>query len=127
MIVLNLILFLLIALGQASIYLTVHQFTVSSTQDKLATDLKLARRLATVVVSDFLCWFPVGLLGLLAAYDHVVSNDVNVAMAIFVLPLNSALNPFLYTMNTLMEKRRAKKLERLTKMIEARLQAQYLK
>ena len=76
---------------------------------KDSKNLTIARRLITVVVSDFLCWFPIGLLGLLAFSGTPISGEVNVAMAIFVLPLNSALNPFLYTYNQLMEKRRAKR------------------
>jgi hypothetical protein len=59
-----------------------------------------------VVVSDFLCWFPVGVLGLTAYSGLPVPGEANVAVAIFVLPLNSVLNPFLYTLNVLMEKRR---------------------
>nr|KAG5706693.1 hypothetical protein BaRGS_005763 [Batillaria attramentaria] len=34
---------------------------------KKSQDLTIARRLITVAVSDFLCWFPIGLLGLMAA------------------------------------------------------------
>jgi hypothetical protein len=30
-------------------------------------DITIARRLTTIVVSDFLCWFPIGVIGLLAA------------------------------------------------------------
>ena len=45
-------------------------------------------------------------------------------MAIFVLPLNSALNPFLYTFNTVMEKRREKEKAQLTKILEARLKTE---
>ena len=71
--------------------------------------------------SDFLCWFPIGVLGLMSANDYPVPSEVNVAMAIFVLPLNSALNPFLYTYNTLMEKRRQRKEARLIADIKAKM------
>ena len=94
---------------------------------KPSSDLVLASRLATVVVSDFLCWFPIGVLGLMAARDYPVSSEVNVALAIMVLPLNSALNPFLYTLNTVLEKRRAKRLLAMTQAIEARIKAEGLK
>jgi hypothetical protein len=40
-----------------------------------------------------------------------------VALAIFVLPFNSALNPFLYTYNVLLE-RRLKYAIRLLKLVE---------
>ena len=125
MIVLNFALFVLIALGQAAIFVTVRRNTLKTgTTRGLSSDTTLAQRLATVVVSDFLCWFPIGVLGLMAARDYPVPSQVNVALAIFVLPLNSALNPFLYTLNTVLEKRRAKKLTALTAVIEARIRAQ---
>nr|KAG5687734.1 hypothetical protein BaRGS_028396 [Batillaria attramentaria] len=49
------------------------------------------------------------------------SQSVNVAMTIFVLPVNSALNPFLYTFNLIMEKRREKNEKKLLMVIEANM------
>nr|KAG5695380.1 hypothetical protein BaRGS_033593 [Batillaria attramentaria] len=71
-----------------------------------AKDATIARRLTTIVLTDFLCWFPVSCLGLQAFTGTPIPSEVNVALAIFVLPLNSALNPFLYTLNIVLEKRR---------------------
>ena len=127
MIVLNFILFMLIAVGQAAIFITVKATSMENNTNKQSSELKLAYRLATVVVSDFLCWFPIGVLGLMAASGYAISGEVNVAMAIFVLPLNSALNPFLYTLNAVMEKRSKKRLETLTKTIRSRIQTEMAK
>ena len=77
----------------------------------------MARRLLSVVMTDFLCWFPIGLLGLLAAQGVTISGEVNVAMAIFVLPLNSALNPLLYTFNLYLEKKRRAREDRLRQFL----------
>nr|KAG5710408.1 hypothetical protein BaRGS_022226 [Batillaria attramentaria] len=82
-------------------------------------DLSIARRLVTVVLSDFFCWFPIGLMGLLASHGVPLPGEVNVATAIFVLPVNSALNPFLYTFSVFMERRRKAKEERLMKYLES--------
>nr|KAG5692973.1 hypothetical protein BaRGS_032405 [Batillaria attramentaria] len=53
-----------------------------------------------------------------------ISSEVNVFMAIFVLPLNSALNPFLYTLNIVLEKRRkaaeARLMEQLAKQMSSK-------
>ena len=92
-----------------------------SNTTKKNKDSTIARRLLTVAMSDFLCWFPIGLLGILASRGTVVSRDVNVAMGVLVLPLNSALNPFLYTVNVILEKRQAKKEEKLKKYILAQM------
>nr|KAG5690494.1 hypothetical protein BaRGS_033334 [Batillaria attramentaria] len=51
-----------------------------------------------------------------------VPGQVNVAMAIIVLPLNSALNPFLYTLNMILERRERAREERMKKLILAKLE-----
>ena len=81
--------------------------------------MTIARRLITVVVSDFLCWFPIGVLGLASNLGLSVSGEVNVALAILVLPLNSALNPFLYTVNLLLEKQRLRKETRIIQKLKS--------
>ena len=122
MIVLNFVIFVMIALGQLGIFLAIKMSTVKTSTDRKSSEMVLAYRLATVVVSDFLCWFPIGVLGLMASQGFPVPGEVNVALAIFVLPLNSALNPFLYTLNAVLEKRRAKSLNRLTRLLEIKIQ-----
>ncbi|KAL8617866.1 hypothetical protein ACOMHN_016522 [Nucella lapillus] len=113
MIVCNLVLFLLIAVGQSLIYWSVRSNAMPEQRKDMnkgsegvkSKEAIIARRLLTVAMSDFLCWFPIGLCGLLAAVGVVIPREVDVVMAIFVLPLNSALNPFLYTLNIVLEKR----------------------
>ena len=105
MIILNFVMFMLIAVGQAFIYWSVRSNSISSSKKTGSRDTTIARRLTTIVLSDFLCWFPIGWLGLLAYTGTPIPDEVNVAVAIFVMPFNSALNPFLYTFNVLMEKR----------------------
>ncbi|KAK7108866.1 hypothetical protein V1264_016527 [Littorina saxatilis] len=118
MILLNLVVFLLIAVGQISVYTAMTGNSITSTDTgRRSRDLIVARRLLTVVVSDFLCWFPIGLLGVLSTSGVPIAGEVNVGMAILVLPLNSALNPFLYTLNMIQEKRRKAREEKLLKFI----------
>ena len=120
MIILNFVLFLLIAIGQLIIYWSIRTNSMCSADavaNRKSKDLTIARRLLTVVMSDFLCWFPVGLLGLLASQGVAVPGEINVAMAIIVLPLNSTLNPFLYTLNLIKERRLKAKELRLQKRL----------
>nr|KAG5700374.1 hypothetical protein BaRGS_029626 [Batillaria attramentaria] len=118
MIVLNFVLFLLIAVGQVFIYWSIrsNSMSMADSTTKTSKDLAIARRLVTIALSDFLCWFPIGCLGLMAAAGQPISGELNVAMAIFVLPFNSALNPFLYTVNVILERRRQEQERRLQKM-----------
>ena len=121
MIIFNFVLFFLIAAGQFAVYMAFRGQSMAEQDesDKRNKDLAVARRLFTVVVSDFLCWFRIGLLGLLASGDIPISGEVNVAMAIFVLPLNSALNPFLYSLNTILALRdRAREQKLLRKLLD---------
>ena len=124
MIILNFVLFLLIAVGQAFIYWSVRSNSISSSTKTGSRDAIIARRLTTIVLSDFLCWFPIGLLGVLASTGTPIPGELNVAVAIFVMPYNSALNPFLYTFNVLMEKRRKAQEANLLKRLESRMCAQ---
>nr|KAG5685764.1 hypothetical protein BaRGS_004410 [Batillaria attramentaria] len=80
---------------------------------RTAQDLMIARRLVSIAVSDFLCWFPIGVLGLLSSQGIPVSSEANVSMAIIVLPFNSVLNPFLYNLNIILERRRRAREEKL--------------
>ena len=122
MIVLNFALFLLIAVGQIIVYWAIRSNSMSCTDtSRKSKDLTIARRLMTIVVSDFLCWFPIGVLGLLASNGVAISGEVNVMMAIIALPLNSALNPFLYTLNIMLERRRRVKEARRQKKIETQV------
>ena len=123
MIIFNFILFLIIAVGQLFIYIAIRSQSMAKQDDidRRSKDLAVAQRLFTVVVSDFLCWFPVGMVGLLASRGIPVPGEVNVGMAIFVLPLNSALNPFLYSLNAIQARRaRAREQKLLRKLMAER-------
>ena len=120
MIVLNMILFVAIAVGQTAIYYAIRTNTLSSTDtSRKQQDLNIARRLVTIAATDFVCWFPVGLLGLLASTGIAVPGEVNVAMATLVIPINSAMNPFLYTVNVILEKRRQVKEQHILSYIKS--------
>ena len=124
MIVLNFVLFLLIAVGQGVIYYTVKANSMKTADvNRSSKDIVIARRLITIAMSDFLCWFPIGLLGLLASNGVAIPGEVSVAVAIFALPLNSAINPFLYTLNMILERSRLEREERLRKFLLAQLLA----
>ena len=121
MIIVNFVLFIFIAAGQLAVYTAVRSQSMAqqSNSDRRSKDLAVARRLFTVMLSDFLCWFPIGLLGLLASKGVPVSGEVNVVMAIFVLPLNWALNPFLYSLSTMQARRARQREEKLLRSLVA--------
>ena len=82
-------------------------------------DISTIRRLSTIVATDFLVWFSLGCLSLLSAAGVSVPAEINEALALMAVPLNSALNPFLYVVGKLTEKRRTTQLLKMMKLLEA--------
>uniref|UniRef100_A0A2C9LCI7 G-protein coupled receptors family 1 profile domain-containing protein n=1 Tax=Biomphalaria glabrata TaxID=6526 RepID=A0A2C9LCI7_BIOGL len=56
------------------------------------------------IAFDFMCWFPVGILGFLSLKGHIFDREVYAWIAVFVLPINSALNPIIYTIPAIYQK-----------------------
>ncbi|XP_053398506.1 uncharacterized protein LOC123558066 isoform X2 [Mercenaria mercenaria] len=100
---LNFATFVLVAFGQWSIFMEIRNVSggMEKTTAGRKNDLKVARNLLLVVLTDFLCWFPIGVMGMMALNGHVISGDVYAWSAVFILPINSALNPILYTVSSI--------------------------
>nr|KAG5700952.1 hypothetical protein BaRGS_034237 [Batillaria attramentaria] len=113
--------------SKAFIYWSVRLNSMATETTRKSHDLTIARRLITVAVSDFLCWFPVGLLGLMTSAGIPVASEFSVFTAVIVLPLNSALNPFLYSYNVLAEKRRKAREARLLELLQSQVTSEELK
>ena len=61
-------------------------------------DLKIAIRMAVIVGTDFLCWVPVIIMGILSQTGSVVIPlQMYTWSVVFILPINSSVNPYLYT------------------------------
>lgn len=106
---LNFFLFILIAIGQLAIYKTMSdtrmsQSSVTNPSNRRAQDLAVAKHLSLIAITDFLCWFPVGVIGLLALDGHDIGMEAYAWLAVLVLPVNSALNPLLYTIPAVSKK-----------------------
>lgn len=66
-----------------------------------SNDSRIARRMALLVFTDFLCWAPIAFFSLTAVCGlELISLEEAKVFAIFVLPLNSCANPFLYAIFT---------------------------
>ncbi|XP_071790071.1 uncharacterized protein [Asterias amurensis] len=63
-------------------------------------ELKLACRMLFIVGTDFACWVPVIIMGILAQSGLVEIHQTMYAWTvILILPINSAINPWLYTLS----------------------------
>ncbi|WAR11363.1 GR101-like protein, partial [Mya arenaria] len=104
----NFVSFIFIAFGQSIIFYEIRQATSRRARLNvtISNDLKVARNLLLVIATDFLCWFPVGLMGMLALFDVSIPGEAYAWTVVLVLPVNSALNPFLYTLSMLLDRER---------------------
>ncbi|XP_033729108.1 G-protein coupled receptor GRL101-like [Pecten maximus] len=94
---LNGLLFLVILVVQICIHRNCKDSGSITTTQNRKREISLARSLFLVVATDFLCWFPIGVLGVWSQLGGSVSPDIYAWVMVFVLPINSAINPFLYT------------------------------
>ena len=70
----------------------------SGRSQEMQQQIRLTTRVTAIVGTDFCCWFPVILLGILVQIRVIeLPPSVFAWCVTFVLPINSALNPYVYT------------------------------
>ena len=79
---------------------------------EMTEQIKLTTKVSVIVATDFLCWFPIIILGILVQSGVVTLPIVVYAWAVAViLPINSAINPYLYTIADAISKYKKKQLK----------------
>ena len=74
---------------------------------EMEEQLRLISRVAAIVLTDFACWFPIIIIGFLVQVGVLtLPTDVFAWCVTFVLPINSAINPYLYTIAGVISERR---------------------
>ena len=97
LITVNLVCFIFIAAGYLEIYRRSRKSSakVCSNRSK-QSDAKMQKRIARIIATDFCCWIPICVM----TYVRLgvdFSSIVYQISAVCLLPLNSALNPFLFS------------------------------
>lgn len=73
-------------------------------------ELKMAMKMGVIVGTDFLCWMPVIIMGILSQTGAVVVPlEMYTWTVVFILPINSSLNPYLYTISNYVSSRNKEK------------------
>ena len=106
-VVLNMICFLIVAYCYTVIFIIARKTSLCAgrTRDS-EEEIRMAFKMAGIVISDFCCWMIVVVLSILVQSGTVTLNPVAYAwIATFIIPLNSCVNPFLYTLTTLISDR----------------------
>ena len=101
--VLNSICFVLICACYTGIFLhSIHTAKQAGRARDTKQERKMATKMGAIVITDLVCWAPIIILSILVQSGrHVVTSRVYTWIVTFVLPINSAINPFLYTLAAL--------------------------
>ena len=111
--------FILIFTGIAFVFIAIsygiifYQIVLSPSKRKLVRsggsrkkwkgELKMAFRMFLLVCTNLVCWFPIALVSLTAAFGAPLTG-ISIGTAkifvVFVFPVNACLNPFLYSLST---------------------------
>ncbi|XP_056267287.1 relaxin receptor 2a [Pseudoliparis swirei] len=99
---LNLVAFLVIAFSYATMFISIYKTGINATdlRSSLHRDVAVANRFFFIVFSDALCWIPIFLVKVLSLLEVEIPGTISSWVVIFILPINSALNPILYTLTT---------------------------
>uniref|UniRef100_UPI00398EC1AC relaxin receptor 2-like isoform X1 n=1 Tax=Pristiophorus japonicus TaxID=55135 RepID=UPI00398EC1AC len=99
---LNLIAFIIIVFSYSSMFYSIHKTGIQTPEMKrhIRSEVAVAYRFFFIVLSDALCWIPIFLLKVLSLIQVEIPGTITSWVVIFILPINSALNPILYTLTT---------------------------
>ena len=85
-------------------------------------EVEMATRMALVVLTDFFCWMPIIIMGILVQTDaYTLSPTVYAWIVTFLLPINSAVNPFLYTLVTYNDANKSEERATMTRLTRTRM------
>ena len=84
-----------IAASYASIY--VKSTSSVPTQQVSVRGRKMQRKITILILTDVTCWLPICVMSLLSMGSIVIPSILYAVSAIILLPINSSLNPVIYT------------------------------
>ncbi|CAH1267413.1 RXFP2 [Branchiostoma lanceolatum] len=66
----------------------------------LLSDMSFSKRFFFIVLTDSLVWLPITIIKFVALLGVPISGSMYAWIVIFILPINSAINPILYSLTT---------------------------
>ncbi len=96
----NLVCFVIVLVCYIVIFIVASRSAKKIRRSKEQDDeIKMAAKMALIVGTDFFCWFPIIIMGIMSQTGTVVIPlSMYVWSVVFILPINSSLNPYLYTL-----------------------------
>ena len=99
-IALSMLCFVVVSVCYLLIFVTVIQSAKTAVRDRNIDDeRKMAIKMSVIVLTDMGCWISILILSILVQSGrYIVSPYAYTWIVTFVLPINSAVNPFMYTL-----------------------------
>ena len=98
----NFLVCLAIAICYMSIFVAAKQSSKAvDSLPNLQKDLTMASHMSIIVGTDYICWMPVIIMGVLSQFGVRIPLILYAWTVVFILPINSTINPFLYTLAVL--------------------------
>nr|XP_054755261.1 relaxin receptor 1-like [Lytechinus pictus] len=92
--------FFVIVVSYTAMFLSIRRTRRAAAQCGVKDDMAYAKRFFFIILTDSLCWLPIAILKIMSLYNYIISETLYGWIVVFVLPINSALNPILYTVST---------------------------
>ena len=102
--VISIVCFTIVAAAYIHINLSTHKSSKPLTREAGPTaktvnkrNRRLQQKVATIILTDFLCWVPFVLICMLHYFEIMNASSYFWFFSIIILPINSVINPFLYS------------------------------
>ena len=100
---LNTFCLLTVAVCYLQIFCLVYRSTRKLGMTRPKNEIRMCIRMGLIVATDFVTWLPVVIIGILVQIDVIsLTHDIYIIIVIFILPINSAFNPYLYTFSAIL-------------------------
>ncbi|XP_067419398.1 relaxin receptor 2 [Emydura macquarii macquarii] len=108
----NLLAFIIIVFSYVSMFCSIQKTSLQTSEVRrdIHLNVAVANRFFFIVFTDSICWIPVFVIKILSLFQVEIPGTVTSWIVIFILPINSALNPILYTFTTTFFKKKLKQL-----------------
>nr|XP_039249024.1 uncharacterized protein LOC120326749 isoform X1 [Styela clava] len=95
LVLLNFFAFVYILLSYIFIYKRTTSNKISSNKEDRSAVMQ--RKVSRIVLTDFCCWMPICIMAFITVAGIDIGDTAYAVTAIILLPINSAMNPFLYS------------------------------
>ncbi|XP_072035566.1 relaxin receptor 2-like [Amphiura filiformis] len=103
----NMTCFIVVAALYIKIFMSARATSKKAGRDtNLMHEIRMGMKMSVLVLTDFLCWVPLLMVCILVQSKVVIVDPSLYAWTVaFILPINSAINPFLYTLASIIEEK----------------------